>query len=114
MRRLEQDIEVLRKFGGHITGEKWYKCFVNPIIGYVSHKEGNTDCHASLKIPIIRFTPPPLKEGQLPVVLPEDDMLIGYDGGAHFAYVHAELSKNSSKFYDWKFDTLTVTFDDGQ
>eukprot|EP01133_Synstelium_polycarpum_P015078 gene15078-17850_t len=113
MDAVQNDVDCLRKFGGHIASNKWYMCFERPITGYITTKEGNVDCFATFSIPIIRYIAPPLKEGEEAVTLPEDEMTRGYDGGAHQGYVYATLNKRSSWFYDWQIQTLSMVADDG-
>ncbi|KAK5582350.1 hypothetical protein RB653_003933 [Dictyostelium firmibasis] len=120
MKLVDSDIDVLRAFGGHITGIKWYKCFVNPIFGWVQNEEGGYKSWTVLRIPITRFIAPPPpapKDGQppvAPIVLPEDDLFKGYDGGAQEAVIYARLDKNSANFYDWRFEDLQIHCDNNQ
>ncbi|KAF2075599.1 hypothetical protein CYY_003104 [Polysphondylium violaceum] len=113
MARLEQEDELLKKFGGKVTSIKWYKCFVNPIWGHVENEEGGMSSVAKLTIPICRTPPPPPpKEGEKQAeLLPEEKALLGFDGGAQEGIVTVEMRKASPYFYDWYFHSLTVMID---
>ncbi|KAM9963659.1 hypothetical protein ACTFIW_006897 [Dictyostelium discoideum] len=120
MKLVDNDVDVLRAFGGHITGIKWYKCFLNPIFGWVQNEEGGYNSWTVLRIPITRFIAPPPpapKDGQPPIepiVLPEDELFKGYDGGVQEGIIYARLDKNSANFFDWRFEDLQIHCDNQQ
>ncbi|EFA86360.1 hypothetical protein PPL_00152 [Heterostelium album PN500] len=111
MRAVNASDETLKLFGGKIQPLSWTQCFERPIKGYVTIKEGGTDCEAYLAIPIDRYVPQPLKEGEVLVELPEEEALKGFDGGAQQGYIYATFIKRSSWFFDWKIHTLVVDTD---
>ncbi|EGC39627.1 hypothetical protein DICPUDRAFT_74807 [Dictyostelium purpureum] len=120
MNYLDKDDVVLKNFGGHITGIKWYKCFTNPIFGWVQNEEGGMASWTYLRIPITRYVAPPLpksKEGEpeiIPISLPEDAIFKGHDRGAQVGIVYVKMVKRSPNFYDWVFEDLQVHCDNNQ